>query len=52
MELPDVLDVELHEIGCGNVSGCWNEMCHFHEVISDYVDCIERIRFQEFSYKV
>ena len=49
MEFPDVSDMELHQIGRRDVSGCQNEMCHFCEVISDHVDRIETTRFREFK---
>ena len=41
VKLPNVLDVELHQIGCGDIGGYQDEMCHFHETISDHVYHVE-----------
>jgi hypothetical protein len=52
MQLPNVMNVQLHQVQSGNISCHWNEMSHFHKLIGDHVDGIESIGFQQFTDEV
>ena len=43
VELPYMLDVQLHEVRCGNVGSCQYEMSHLSETTGHDVDHIESV---------
>ena len=52
MQFPDVSDVQIHQVGSGDIGGHRKKVGHFHQSIGDDVDGIETTRFGEFTYEI
>jgi hypothetical protein len=52
VKLPDVTDVELHQVHGRDVGCCQNKVGHLHQSVGNDVDGVEATRSGEFTNKI
>jgi len=47
-----MLDVQLHQVGSGNISCRRDKVGHLSQSVGDDIDSVETTRFGEFAYEI